>query len=176
MARDAISLSIPDLSDFAKRLRRDLQGAGQVPFHLGLLNMLARAAGLGNYQHLRAAPAAGAPAAPPQLDARRLAKALRLFDGQGRLTRWPNRTSLQNLCLWVLWSHLPARQVMSEADVNQLMDRWHLFGDRAILRRSLIGHGLAERTADGREYRRIERAPTAEALALLRSISSHRDD
>ncbi|MCY1127860.1 DUF2087 domain-containing protein [Frigidibacter sp. RF13] len=175
MARDAISLSIPDLSDFAKRLRRDIQGAGQVPSHLSLLNMLARAAGFGNYQHLRVAPAI-APPTPTPVDEKRLARAVRLFDSEGRLTRWPNRTSLQDLCLWVLWSHLPARQVMSEPEVNQLIDRWHLFGDRAILRRSLIGHRLAERTADGREYRRIERAPTAEARALLRCIPRGRAD
>ncbi|MEZ5886191.1 MAG: hypothetical protein R3D56_04845 [Paracoccaceae bacterium] len=42
-------------------------------------------------------------------------------------------------------------------------------------RRSLIGHGLAERADDGREYRRIERAPTAGALALPGHLRQRRN-
>src|SRR5690606_38559234 len=124
--RDAIGLAIPDLSNFARRLRRDLIAAGAPPGHLGLLNMLARAGGFGNFQHLRAGgrPAAPpmtfapAPAPPPVPDRRRVEVALRLFGADGRMMRWPKKTSVQGLCLWALWARLPARRDMAEPEVN----------------------------------------------------------
>ena len=169
MPREFVALSIADLSDFARRLRADLARAAGVPGHLRLMNMLARAAGYSNFQHLRAARPSGPAQAAPQaaVDPKRLDKALRHFDAGGRLARWPNRTGMQALCLWVLWARLPARQTLSEPQINRLIDDLHLFGDRAILRRSLIGHGLFERSADGRAYRRIERQPPAEAKAII---------
>ena len=64
MPREAIALSIPDLSDFARRLGRDLEAADPRPGHLSLLNMIARAAGFRNYQHLRGGAARSLPTPP----------------------------------------------------------------------------------------------------------------
>ena len=171
MARDAIALQIDDISTFARTLRARLASETELPGHLGFLNHIARAGGFRNYQHLRSR-ATGLPAEPPAaaIDEKRLARALRLFDAEGRMIRWPGKTSLQGLCLWTFWARLPARQVMSEAEVNAVLERWHVFGDRAILRRSLIDHGLAGRRIDGSDYRRIERAPPPEARELIRRI------
>lgn len=177
MPRDPVALTIPDLSSFAKRLRAELIGAADFPGHLSLLNMLARAAGLENFQHLKVASAGPQPpgvrpaeAIAPS-DPRRIERALRLFDDQRRMIRWPSKTSLQELCLWVLWSTLPARVGLSEKDLNARIDAWHLFGDRALLRRSLIDLRLFERTQDGREYRRIEREPPEEGRAVIRALA-----
>ena len=52
MPRETIPLSIDDLSRFARTLAGELGDAA--PSHLSLMNMLARAAGFRNYQHLRA--------------------------------------------------------------------------------------------------------------------------
>ncbi len=173
MARDAIAFHVSDLAAFARALRKGLAEEGALPGHLGLLNHIARAGGFRNYQHLKArasaATAAGAPPGP--VDEKRLAQALRTFDAEGRMIRWPARTAMQGLCLWALWAHLPARREMAEAEVNAVLDRWHLFGDRALLRRSLIDHGQASRSTDGRVYRRTEAAPPAEARALIRALA-----
>lgn len=175
MPRDSIALTINDLSAFARTLRRDLATADSFPGHLALMNMLARAAGYGNFQHLRASGGPTAPATPaplPEAERKHLVAALRVFDAEGHMTRWPTRIPVQRLCVWVIWSHLPSRRSLSEPEVNRAIDGWHTFGDRAILRRSLIEHGLATRTPDGRDYRRVECEPPAEVLALLAALSS----
>ncbi|MFZ1663392.1 MAG: DUF2087 domain-containing protein [Paracoccaceae bacterium] len=175
MPRDTIALTIRDLSAFTRTLRRDLAATDSFPGHLALMNMLARAAGYANFQHLRATPdhlTGDAPDPAPEPDRKLLDAALRVFDSQGRMTRWPTRIPVQKLCVWVLWSHLPPRRTMAEPEVNITIDNWHTFGDRAILRRSLIEHGLATRTPDGRAYRRIESEPPAEVLALLGVLSA----
>jgi Uncharacterized protein conserved in bacteria (DUF2087) len=49
----------------------------------------------------------------------------------------------------------------------------HLFGDHALLRRTLFDGGLVSRSVDGREYRR-ERKPPAEAIALIQYLSARK--
>ena len=89
MPRDSIALTINDLSAFARTLRRDLATADSFPGHLALMNMLARAAGYGNFQHLRASggpTAAATPAPLPEAERKHLDAALRVFDAEGRMT------------------------------------------------------------------------------------------
>ncbi|WP_347313281.1 DUF2087 domain-containing protein [Defluviimonas sp. SAOS-178_SWC] len=171
MARDAIAFHVNDLSAFARSLRKGLGEEGSLPGHLALLNHIARAGGFRNYQHLKALASAGAGLKTEPVDEKRLAQALRSFDAEGRMVRWPAKTGMQGLCLWALWARLPVRQEVTEAEVNAILDRWHLFGDRALLRRSLIDHGQATRSIDGRAYRRTEAAPPAEARALIRALA-----
>lgn len=176
MPRTSVCLTIDDISAFSRHLRTDLQRFPGVPTHLGLMNMLARAAGHANFQHLKATAAVhGAPApasvapAPAAPDSRMVALASRCFDATGRMVRWPAKTSVQGLCLWVFWARMPARRDLSERTVNAALEDWHGFGDRALLRRSLIDHGLFSRTEDGRVYRRIEATPSATAQVLIRA-------
>ena len=65
---------------------------------------------------------------------------------------------------------MPARTDLSENEVNVLLNARHSFGDQALLRRSLIDHRMARRTADGKVYQRIEQAPPADALMLIAAI------
>ncbi|MCU0828486.1 MAG: DUF2087 domain-containing protein [Tabrizicola sp.] len=171
MSRDSLPLSVADLTLFARNLRRDWPAAP--PNHLTLLNLLARAGGYRNFQHLRAnALAAGRLSAPtPLIDHAELERLRRHFDGQGRLIRWPAKTSVQHKVLWVLWSHLPRGQSMTERQISARLNDWHLFGDSAIIRRTLLEQGLITRTADCTDYRRVERAPPPDSLALIRLVS-----
>lgn len=169
MPRDIITLLISDLSDFAQRLRTELAQDGPPPGHLRMLGHVARAAGYTNWQHLRAS-AAPPPPDPPIIDSVTVSRALNAFDGEGRIMRWPSRTALQGLCLWVLWARLPSRRDLSEAEVNATLKDGSTFGDHVLLRRSLIDHGLATRSQDGSIYRRVERPPPPEALALLARV------
>ena len=55
MPRQSIPLAIADLSQFSRALGAQLAARpDKVPSHLSLMNMLARAAGFRNFQHLRA--------------------------------------------------------------------------------------------------------------------------
>ena len=177
MTRETIPLATDDLSRFARALGTELGDAA--PSHLTLMNMLARAAGYRNYQHLRADATARdrleqPPAPAPDIDHRRVERALGHFDDQGRLERWPSKNAMQKLVVWVFWADLPTGEAMAEAAVNECFDEGHRFGDPATLRRMLVGLGRVEREADGSAYRRVEQPVPPEAAELIRHVRSRR--
>jgi len=176
MTRTPIPLAVSDLSSFARHLGAGIKERG-APSHLELLNMLARAAGLRNYQHLRAISAAQARlevAPPAQADHAQVERALRYFDAGGGLAQWPSRRQVQMLCLWALWSGLPPGKSLGERQVSQLLNGLHGFGDAALLRRELIGMGLFTRSPGGLDYLRREVAPPAEAREVIRRVAARR--
>lgn len=177
MSRLALPLQTADLSAFARALALQLR-AKPAPGHLDLLNMLARAGGFRNLQHLRAAAAAKTrlEAPPPDLaaDHTLVERALRHFDGHGTLARWPSRRNLQTLCLWALWPIFPLDRSLHEREVNALLAPAHGFGDAALLRRDMVGLGLLTRSADGTAYHRRALPPPPEARALIRLVTTRR--
>ena len=190
MSRTPLPFQSDDISALARSLETQLAEREGLPTHLELMNMLARATGYRNFQHFRAkvmaravegsairvpespAPSAAATeaAAPPDTD--RLKRVLRVFDAQGKLIRWPPKRSQQALSLWVIWSRIPVGVILSERQVNERLNEAHHFGDHALLRRWMVDYGMLTRTADGREYRRVEQRPPAEALELMRLVSA----
>lgn len=186
MSRTLLPFHSDDISALARSLKGQLAHCEPQPGHLELLNMLVRANGYRNFQHYRAELAArnqpenpqapaptpeSAPAPIPEpVDSSRVKHVLQIFDSDGKLVRWPGKRSQQELCLWVIWSKIPARQVLTEKEINRLLNENHHFGDHPLLRRWLCDYGMLDRTRDGREYRRIEKAPPAEALELIRRL------
>lgn len=175
MSRSQLPFATPDVSALARSLGRELGACGETPGHVQLLNMLARGAGYRNFQHFRAQHAAESrlaevPVPPPPVDLTRVAHAAQHFDAAGRLARWPAKDSRRILCLWVLWSRIPAGETFGERQVNMRLRAEHLFDDPALLRREMFDRGLVWRTPDGRAYRRIEQRPPDEALALIRHL------
>jgi len=170
-------MEIADLSAFAKSIRRQIDTLDHKPSHLEILNLLTKAAGFRNYQHFRAVATADVIAQwrpvlddEPAPDEDRVLKTARHFDGQGRLVRWPGKRGQQEICLWFLWSKIPAGREFTERQISELLNTLHLFGDAAMLRRDLFDSRLVQRTRDGREYRRIEQKPPAELKLLLSRI------
>ncbi|MBB3310632.1 hypothetical protein FHT78_002376 [Rhizobium sp. BK196] len=180
MTRSIFPMEIADLSAFAKSLRKQIEALGDKPSHVEMLNLLTRAAGYRNYQHFRSVAHSAEVLkdwslkldTQPLPDEERVQKASRHFDGNGRLIRWPGRRGLQELCLWFLWSKIPADAELTEREISDLISRLHLFGDAALLRRELFDFGLVHRTRDGRQYRRIEKKPPGELGLLLRRIEA----
>lgn len=173
MPRSYLAYEVADVSAAARSLREQLQKLGHVPSHVELLNMLARAAGFRNFQHFRASSQPDGARPEPAIDHSKVEKAARHFGAGGQLLRWPSRDSLAQLCLWVLWSRLPAGASFNEQEISELIDTWHAFGDRALLRRALVDYGLVSRTVDGRRYVRIEQRPPLELSALVERVSGH---
>lgn len=171
MTRTPLPLVIEDLSTFARALHRELQSPEPLG-HLSLLNRLSRAAGFRNLQHLQASAKAGENLGrtAPRADLTRVQTALRHFDAQGRLATWPSRTNVQHLALWALWSRLPQHMPMTERQISAHLNLWHLFGDAAILRRTLSELKLISRNPDCTNYRRLELPPPPEAVALIRHL------
>lgn len=175
MSRIPLPLFVGDISDYARSLRGQLAECERTPSHLELLNMLARSAGYRNFQHFRAQAVArdqlDAPRPlPAPVDHVQIQRLARLFDASGRLLRWPTKFSQRESCLWVLWSRIPPRSILTEKQMNELLLVNHLFGDHALLRRMLCDYGLMTRSADCREYRRVERQPPPAASALIRHL------
>ena len=197
MTRTALPYSAPDLSALARLLERALLDHqvthGRLPGHVEMMNLLARGAGHRNLQALQAAAQAAprpvaapaddawfdapalepagdpAPPAAPPLSAH-ARKALDHFDPEGRLARWPLKLSVQRLAMWVLWTRFDARRVYTEAQVNQVLKAWHLYGDHATLRRELVNHKLLARKSDCSEYRKLTVEPDEEVRALLKAV------
>jgi hypothetical protein len=169
-----VALFAEDITSFARSLASELKSTEGSPSHLELLNMLARSGGHRNYQHLRASASARSRLALPSktIDFTRIERLAKYFDAKGLLIRWPNTFSIQDACLWVLWSRLPARVVMTERELNDRLKVEHRFGDHAILRREMVERGLLKRPLDCSTYERVERQPTAEIAELIRQISA----
>lgn len=171
MPRTCLPFAVDDISALARSLRVQLAARTEPPGHVEMLNMLARAAGARNFQQFRAQSAQG-PAPPalkrdPEPDLAMVERTARHFDAEGRLATWPAKTSLQSLALWGLWSRIPAESIFSEVGFNQKLNTISQIGDPALLRRSMVHAGLVSRTDDCRDYRRIERRPPPDALALI---------
>ncbi len=175
MSKLHVPFAVTDITTLARSLREQLGKLNHAPSHVEMLNMLARASGHANFQHLRADAQAQSrlSTVPPEerVDHARVEKVLRHFDDAGTMIRWPSKTNHQTLCLWVIWSRIPADLRFSEREINQFINESHSFGDHALLRRSMIDTHMLTRTPDGRLYRRIEKKPDPDALALLASIA-----
>lgn len=167
MSKQLVPLAISDLSAFAKSLRKSLAALEHAPTHVETLNLLAKAAGHQNFQALRANLI---PVSPNSLDTDRIEKVMRHFDDEGRMQRWPGKTNHQDLCLWVIWSRIPPDARLDEREVSNIIKEAHTFGDHALLRRSLVDMKMLARTPDGKVYRRLEKQPEADALALMAAI------
>lgn len=177
MSRTPIPLCVGDVSALARTLRKQLDEQDRTPGHVEMLNLLARSGGYRNFQHLKAQSEARATVGQPvpvpaEVDFKLVKRLVRFFDEQGRLIRWPGKFSQRMIALWVLWSRVPARTVLTEQAVNELLEGCHCFGDHALLRRELVDRNMLERTPDGRSYRRIERQPPPEAVELLGHINT----
>ena len=175
MTKSVFPFYASDISALARSLNTQLAGCEQMPGHVELLNMLARAVGSRNFQHFRAQVIAEkrltrATEAPAPIDYVALQRLTRYFDANSRLTRWPPKFSDQEPCLWALWSKIPPRKILSEQAINDFLIANHHFEDPALLRREMIERKMLTRTLDGREYRRVERKPPTIALALIRFL------
>lgn len=168
MSRQIHSLTIDDISVFARALREQMSKRDGPAGHVDVLNMVAKAAGFRNFQHFKAL-ASAAPAAET-VDLQLVEKVSRHFDPDGVLLRWPARNSLQPLCLWVLWSRMEPGRDYAHAENTALLNAWASFDDPALLRRAMVDMGYVERTTDGRVYRRIEQKPPAALSVLLKRI------
>jgi hypothetical protein len=180
MPRTIFPMAVSDMSAFAKSLRDQIDRLDHKPSHVEMLNLLSRAAGFRNYQHFRAeadsADPVGVPHVSsepePQADERRVMHTLRVFDRDGRITRWPGKRAQQQLCLWYLWSKIPRGKTFSEREIGTFLTGLHLFEDAALLRRDLFDLGLVTRKRDGSDYRRIEKKPPPELGLLLRKLAT----
>ena len=163
-----------DITDVAKTLKSALDERHEAgrppPSHVELLNLLSRAAGVRNFQSLKASPPAPPKVPPASNELTPIArKTLMQFDGAGRLVRLPNKFSVQQMAMWVLWTRFAARRDYTEKEVNAIVNAQHTFGDPATLRRELVNMKLLGRESDCSRYWKEPRRPDADTRAFLQA-------
>ncbi|OQS10985.1 hypothetical protein B0T37_02045 [Chromobacterium violaceum] len=173
MSRTLYPFYSSDISALARSLKQQWAEQSEAPGHLQILNMLARAAGFQNFQHLRAEHDRPAPA-EPQTVSNEVRRLLRHFDDEGRLARWPKKFSEQRACLWALWAGLPRGEEWDEPAANAAIRALEALGDHVLIRRELVEGGWIGRTDDCRRYWLIERAVPEEMSELAEKVRLRR--
>ena len=54
------------------------------------------------------------------------------FDAEGRLAKWPAKSRLQQICLWVVWSKLPPRESWTSLSLTQGFYGTFIWRPRAV--------------------------------------------
>jgi len=173
MSKSPMPFYVADVSALAKNLRRQLDEFERLPSHVEMLNLIVKSGGFRNFQHFKAQQTAASTfdrpkAQPAEINYKLVKRILRLFNEEGYLTHWPKKYSERVICLWVMWSRIAAKKMYTECEISELLEQQNLFEDHALLRRELVDHRMLSRTADGRQYQRLEVQPPAEALEVFR--------
>lgn len=76
------------------------------------------------------------------------------LDKDGRVMRWPGKRhrAIQKSIIDYLATRFDPGMEYNEAEVNAVLNAWHLFGDHALLRRELFDAHWLNRTRDGHRY------------------------
>lgn len=74
------------------------------------------------------------------------------LDEGGRIKQIPSPNRTKIPVLEHLAEKFEKNRFYNEKEVNEVINRWHTFGDYFILRRLLVDHNLLERTIDGAKY------------------------
>jgi hypothetical protein len=74
------------------------------------------------------------------------------LDNHGRIKQWPSKWIMKTKVLTYLSTKFDDEVQYTEAEVNDILKKWHTFNDYFILRRGLIDAGLLKRQLDGSRY------------------------
>jgi hypothetical protein len=173
MSKQIIPLVADDISQFSRALTKQILQNDEPLTHVKMLNLLAKANGFRNFQHMRSAHKFQQKLSdekPTTIDYKLVSKCLNQFDQSGVLMRWPAKNAVQKICIWAIWAHLPKATSLNERQISALINEVHTFNDPATLRRIMVGYQMLERNKDGSAYLRIEQAPSAEAVELISQL------
>ena len=86
------------------------------------------------------------------------------LDENGRLMAYPSKRKMKLYALIYLSQKFEKDVIYTEKQINEILNRWHTFGDSATLRRELYTHRFLNRNKNGTEYFMEEHQPTIEEL------------
>ncbi|MDB5179155.1 MAG: hypothetical protein JWN01_1098 [Patescibacteria group bacterium] len=92
----------------------------------------------------------------------------KFLDDKGRVRQWPTKHKDQLLVLAYLATKSEYSTSYTEAEVNDILKRWHTFNDWPLLRRELFGQGFLDRNPNGSNYRLKELSTRLADLSLVR--------
>lgn len=84
------------------------------------------------------------------------------LDNDGLLISFPSKHKKKLIALWYLAGKIEPGKQYSEPEINNLLDKWTVFRDHAMLRRELYNKTLIDRTNDCSKYWKSESIPALE--------------
>lgn len=86
-------------------------------------------------------------------DTRKIHEMISQFlDEELRVKSWPAKKDRKLALLYYISTKFEEGVTYSEKEVNEIISRWHTFGDFFLLRRELIEADFLVRTNDGSRY------------------------
>ena len=79
----------------------------------------------------------------------------KLINKSEGIVRWPKKPKYKQFTIEWLSQKFKFEKQYSEKEVNQIIDKNHLFNDIALLRRELVSKSYLQRENDGSVYWRI---------------------
>lgn len=76
----------------------------------------------------------------------------RFLDTEGKVIRFPSKHAAKQAVVAYIAEKFEVGRDYTEREVNELLERWHTFGDLFLLRRSLVDYKLLARTPNGSRY------------------------
>lgn len=92
-------------------------------------------------------------------------KEIRHFlDDKERIRQYPSKRKQQVISMLYLADKFDADNKYTESEINDILDQWATFNDRAMLRRDMINTGILGRKTDCSEYWVNSPVPTFESF------------
>jgi hypothetical protein len=80
----------------------------------------------------------------------------RFLDSNGLVKQWPKKMVDKELILAYLSTKFEFNRAYHELEINDILKRWHTFGDWSLLRRELFEQGFLDRNRSGTNYTRLK--------------------
>ncbi|MBS4538743.1 DUF2087 domain-containing protein [Clostridium sp. D2Q-11] len=74
------------------------------------------------------------------------------LDEKGRVKSWPSKHLLKIEVVKYIADKFEEGKEYSEKEVNDIIDKWHTYGDYFMIRRGMIDYKLLSRKRDGSKY------------------------
>ncbi len=81
----------------------------------------------------------------------------KLINELDEIIRWPKKPSDKEIVINWLSQKFKIQFKYSEKEINQIIDRHHLFNDIPLLRRELVSRKYLIRKDDGSEYWKVDK-------------------
>ncbi len=79
-----------------------------------------------------------------------------LLDENERVKRWPAKQKFKIQVVEYIYEKFEDDIIYTEKEVNEIIEKWHTFGDYFMIRRGMIDYKLLGRTRNGSEYWKIK--------------------
>jgi hypothetical protein len=86
------------------------------------------------------------------------------LDDSGKIRQYPSKRKQQIICMLYLAYKFDADKKYKESEINDILDQWATFNDRAMLRRDMINTRILGRKTDCSEYWVNSPVPTFESF------------